>query len=482
MKILSYAVSLALLIALPALAVDFAAMQTSLKVQQKILDTIIDSDSAFSVDVNSEGIYLSGLGAVITVKISEEWTSSFLTGFKDYPALQEQLSKTYAEDALKDAAKKLEDAIKESQTLEKSRPKKEIEQQIVFVEQEREKIQQKLEEPAPVVEEMELRRKEHELQRVDVELQEELNRLEESVQVLEAAIEASKNAIIVTAPPAPSRSAEAESSDEVVINLKASVKEKKERSATRTEDIDRMVAKLKTYMADFGPAIDLDRNEMLLLRTEFTPVGGYGKSEICYEISVSGDDLSKLRTGKMVRDKFLSNIKVETCGAGKTIPKDIVIMKNILNTAFENEINSDYSFHFVNRNDFWESYIPGYGAVFFRKYNPGLSVIKMSVDDEDNDFVVLSEGKSGESVVIGDKINKTGKSLSQLENELIELLVNYSQSLKSLQKGENIVVAVKMREGLIKQKERMMVIKLNTADINRYSPQELKKRIEVVKI
>ena len=489
MKNLLFAVIIIFLLAVSAPALDLQVMQTAVRVQERILDTIIDADTSFRVDTHSEGIYLSGLGAVFSLKISEEFASSLLSILHNFPELQMQLSVNEYEKALKDASDKLQDVFDDKVDYDKIQRRDELKNQLNYIQQQRQDTQRKLNDPGISKNETELRRQDLDLKKVEEELSNELKNLEESVARFEAAIQASQKAVRGSA--SVKTETRAKSSSKSVAGSAASGREfsadkelerRQERLRYFSQNVGRMMEKLKGYIADYGPALNLPPEEMLMLRVEFLSFTITDDALTQYEITAPGNLLSGLRSGKIERAKFIDRLTVRESAGKSSAPSDIVILKNILNTVFEQDFRSDFNFRIVDKESFWETYIPGYGAVFFRKYNPGAGLVKIDISGQDEARIVISgEGKSSISKIISDD-SKT-KSLPQLQDELTDLMVDYSATLKSLKPGEQVVIALKLVSGISKEKVETLVMKLKKSDIDRYrnSP-ELKSKIEVVKI
>lgn len=406
--------SIIILIASSVFALDLEKMQTAVRVQERIIDTLIDSDSSFTVGTNTDGLYLAGFGSIFTITIGEQRIPPFFDESWEIEASQLKVTIEEAERALD----KAEAALKSSQ---------------------------------------------------------------KSQEAYEKAVEASKKAIEAYTARAPRV---------ITITLEERLEQRKKMAEKQAKNVERMVESLKGYLADYGPALRLPADEMALLRVEFEHVGSIDRSCPVYEISASGSDMDRLRSGNLSQKNFVKKISVKKIDKKSSTPSDITIMENILNTAFERKSGSEFYISFFSRDESWGTYIPGFGALFFRRYNPNPNVylfegmgfggsVNIIMDSEEKE----DEELETEGTTHSDKAAEEEDAITALEDKIGELMATYAPTLKSLMPSEQMVVAVKLRGRLDEGKRKMLVMKLKKIYIDKYkNSSDLRNKIEVIKM
>lgn len=242
------------------------------------------------------------------------------------------------------------------------------------------------------------------------------------------------------------------------------------------EQIQRILTDFKNYLADYGPVMRLEDSEIVILRISFAENGDLDDRPL-YQISATGKNLNRLQNGKLDTARFLDTITVTNLDSRTSTPSDIKIMRNILNTVLTEQLDSDFLWETVDDSS-WEIYIPGYGAVFYNDISSDMDFLL-------HDVFHFSGGGSG--IVIKDREQKGEDTVpdkkEQISNELQEILANYAPTIKSLKKGEKVVVALKVQNAQ-RGLTGMKILKLSYENIRNFSnrPEELKSKIEIVDI
>jgi hypothetical protein len=151
-------------------------------------------------------------------------------------------------------------------------------------------------------------------------------------------------------------------------------------------------------------------------------------------------------------------------------------MRNILNTVISPETNGSMV-NILSGNGSWETYIPGYGVVFFDDVSTGLHFFA-------DTGIWTSSGHN--TIIIDDDGHheSKGENHKDLEADVSELMASYATTLKSLKNDENMVVALKMDDDSDEDEPGLIILKLNKSDIDKYSNsvEDLKSKINVTKI
>lgn len=356
----------------------------NIRVQEKILNTILEDETDFSVENDIKGLYLEGLGAIFTVNVSDDYNALInFNGFNNF-------NMKFSENAF---AFDLDDFDMSWVTNEHDDDEKSEEDE-----------------------------------------DEDRN-----------------------------------DDDESLVSKEESEKEQQ-------ENIEEFHNLIKNYMSDYGPLIDIPESEIMMIKIKMESSIFNNDKDEEYEYSVSGKNLNKSRKGKLDREKLFKSInRKDALNSGKS-QRDIKIMRNILNTVISPESTASMV-NIFSGNGSWETYIPGYGAIFFDDISSGLHFFADS-------GVWTSHGRN--TIIIDDEghHDSDSKDHANLEEDVSELMASYATTLKSLKKGEDLVVAIKMNDDSDEDDPGLIILKLNKSDIDKYSNsvEELQGKIKVTKI
>ena len=455
-----------------AFGIDLEKMNAVLKLQQEIIDNIIDSDSVFKVDLATDGLYIKGLGVVFNLTISENQIAQLFGENWEYTSSQIDVSMEEVKNALTRAEKALERKKLIKLTQEITWQRDDIARRRMEIEQERYNIDLKSSDFESQRRNIELERQDIELANLDEKLKQkleslskELNRIEDAPEVIEEAIRVSKQAIEAMEPKKPFA---------FTIGKKELAERKETYMKNRNVNVSRMLNSLKDYLASYGPVLNVPTEETVSLRIAFTSYGPIEERLPEMQLTALGTNLTGMKSGNLKRDVFLDNLVVIEISGENSVPTDIAVMKNILKTAFDKE-GGGTTLRFINREDSWESYIPGFGAVFYHQYhpNPGESFLGGLRNFDSG----LAAGKSKNIEM------QIEESVLKLQNEISKLMVTYSPTLSSLQTGEHFVVAVKIKTFFLSDTDGLLVLRLKKENIdNCKNDQELMAKIQVVNL
>lgn len=273
-------------------------------------------------------------------------------------------------------------------------------------------------------------------------------------------------------------------------------------SALHSANVNRMVEAFKHYLADYGPALDLPEDEVILLKVAIQGLRSFDDGYRKFQLNTRGGDLKALRSGTQSRVGYLEKIVVSE--NGRSNPRDVVIMGNILETAFDPREGRGFS-PYLDRDESWGTYLPGFGAMFFRKYSTAdyyrLRIYTGELRKYSKELKKASEQLRNvkERLVEGtEKLEKVAelakeaeerkgvteeKARADLENKISDLIAAYAATLKSLKAEEQLVVAVKLSPDFESRGGGMLIFRLKKADIDKFrQPLDLRNRIEVIKL
>ncbi len=244
--------------------------------------------------------------------------------------------------------------------------------------------------------------------------------------------------------------------------------------------IEKLNSLLKEYITDYSPTLNLPAGERILLRGELETMLPIDNNRYTFEFTTGA--------GKGGLQKDESKIIIRKLNNGDELPSDVKIMKNILNTAFEDRNKDRFIFCFgASGDETWSTYIPGFGALFYRSFRLGPMISLRSADPAEP----ASGGQKKESdiTIVVDSWNsdssseKNNEILSNLENEISDLLVVYTPTLKSVKSNESVVIAVKIGDHQTKNQPGTMIIKLPKKAVeNAKNDKEVKDQIVKLKI
>jgi hypothetical protein len=216
-----------------------------------------------------------------------------------------------------------------------------------------------------------------------------------------------------------------------------------------------------------------------MLRISFEVIG-MDDQFLNYELSISGKDLLNLSGDKSKREDCLKKVVIKRIDLKQSAPPDIVIMKNILDTPFNREKESYFAPVLIESRDSWGSYIPGFGALFCYRMEPFSRVISLSRKGYAKDYHIFLENQ------IEQEERKEEADFDRIEilkSKLLDLMVNYASTLRSLKSGEQFVVVVRLNGEYGTSDEGLLTLKLKKSNIDAIKDQKvLKERIEVSRV
>jgi len=426
MKTLLKPIILIFLLPLVLYAADWERMKTNIRVQEKILNTMFEDSPDFWLISEAKGIYIPEFGAVFSFRLSDSEENAANCLLFNFPGLDLQTTVRTFTKAVEDYNDKFDSDSDTSCDVEKDEEISARKLQIIG--EKMEKHSQKMEEKARELEELSRKL--------------EKQRAEQNAELIKS------------------------------FHIK----------------VGKLQSELKEYITDYGATLDLPPNERVLLRAGLESMLPIEDSQCNFEISADATDLNRLRKGAITPIDFAKTIRVRELNNGDELPSDIKIMKNILNTAFEDRNKDRFIFCFGSSGEeAWSSYIAGFGALFYRAFSLGPMISFKTTDSDEpaagkskkeNDITIFVDSWKSDSAG-----EKSDKMLCDLEDEISDLLVIYTPTLKSVKSEENIVVAIKIGERQAKNKPNMMIIKIPKKAVEKSKDEkELKNQIVKLKI
>ena len=319
-----------------AFAADLERMRTNIRVQEKIIDTLMGSESDFGLSPTSEGIYIPGFGAVFSISVSDDseiYTHRLLLDLPEPPFITFETGRT---------------------------PSRSRDRAIAEFEEERSEIEEKAEEY------------EREIAELEEPLRDNIAKMEKRAKELEK------------------YSMELEKKEtERLAELQKKFDQKK-------MDFNNL---LIDYIIDYGPTLGLPENETIMLRGVFETYLQIDKSDYSFEITASGKDLEKAKKGLISRSALEKKIEIKDLTESNGIPTDVAIMKNIIKTAFDTKKKGRYIIWSGSSvENSWGSYVDGFGAVFYHRYHQEPTIMSLSTHygDTGGDLDIIVSGGSDE--------------------------------------------------------------------------------------
>lgn len=419
MKILTCTV-IVLMVSISGMAADLEKMRRNIRIQENIINTMLDTDDKLSISGEAEGVYIPGFGAVFNIRANDDGRfinfgggrllHNFYIELPEIPELPypDYISRYIDEEIDSEQLKTLKEEVERAE--EKLQAVKESEKEI----EKRAKI---LAERANAIEEYNT-----EIKRTRIKDQEEQNK------IFQAKIDGLKNI-------------------------------------------------LKAYLADYGPALELPDDERLMLRGELETFVPLEDSHYNFEIAVTGKQLNKVKSGGASADAFLKKIEIRNLQDGEDLPSDILIMNNIIKTTFNRRDHGKMIVRITSGiNGSWGSYVEGFGAVFFHGYSAPTIMSLTTPEFDTGEYSIVVSGEHSKK-----SQEKSEEMEAKIEADITELLVTYSPTLKSVKSNENIVVAVKLGDYDRDDMNSMMIFNVKKDEIQKSKPGSKESTIKVVK-
>jgi|GEM_PF-588422 len=399
-------------------AADWDRMKTNIRVQEKILNAMLEDSPDFWLMSNAEGIYIPEFGAVFSFRLSDREESAIDHMYLNFPGLNIQGTIKSFSQAVEEYELQSEEAS--DSLLEEYQEEEENQLRLKEIQAKMEKHSKKIEE------------KQRELDELSLKLEQER------------------------------------------------AQQAKEMEESFHKKVDKLNSLLKEYIADYSPALNLPAGERILLRGELETMLPIDDNRYTFEFT-SGESVEGLKKGE-------SKVIIRKLNNGDELPTDIRIMKNILNTAFEDRNKDRFIFCLgASGDEAWSTYIPGFGALFYRSFSLGSMVSLRSLDPgepakagskkESDITIVLDSWDAGSSP------EKNLELLNTLEDEISDLLVVYTPTLKSVKLNESVVIAVKVGDFQSKSQPGSMILKLPKKAVdNAKNDKEVKDKIVKLKI
>ena len=244
--------------------------------------------------------------------------------------------------------------------------------------------------------------------------------------------------------------------------------------------IEKLNFLLKEYITDYSTTMNLPAGERILLRGELETMLPIDNNRYTFEFTTGA-----FKDGQQKEE---SKIIIRKLNNGDELPSDVKIMKNILNTAFEDRNKDRFIFCLgASGDEAWSTYIPGFGALFYRSFRLGPMVSLRSVDPakpasggqkKESDITIVVDSWNSDS-----SLEKNNEIIGNLENEISDLLVVYTPTLKTVKSNESVIIAVKIGDHQTKNQPGTMILKLPKKAVeNAKNDKEVKDQIVKLKI
>jgi hypothetical protein len=155
-------------------------------------------------------------------------------------------------------------------------------------------------------------------------------------------------------------------------------------------------------------------------------------------ISAKKSDIAALRANKINTKAFHNRLTIQD--TSDLYARDYSIMAGILETALKPGKNSKFSL----RGDVNFTAIPGYGVIYFMKAGYNSNGYFYFSNNNDHTFVIPRP--SGNLTKLSSPKNKKAtdikKEFDQFRQEVKRYLIDYGRTVRSLKKGENIILSV----------------------------------------
>ncbi len=386
------------------LAGDIAKTSARIKVQEKIIETMFETEPTARLRAEVEGLYLSGFGVVFTVEIEPDHSLSTYTidldgwvGFSPLPPA--------------------EPAIDYERALEKA----------------------------------------------EQQLQKNLEKLEKE----------RKKAEDARAAAAHYKAAVKEYQEALRATLEKGKDERLDKLKMRLEQIPES---FKDYLADYAPVLELPNKEALFIKVRIENLRLDEDLPLGYEIVVSGNELKSVKSGRTNREAFIKKISIEPKTETDDEPLDIQIMGKILRTVFEERKRGKYVIEYLDQSKSWASYVPGFGAVFLHKCRSGSDPFYIAAPDKivgRTTGIIIDSGEDESS-------EKARESIARVRDEIMDVMVTYGPTLKSVKPEENVVVAVKFRRAFDREQHSALIMSAKKRLlITNGNADEIKKKIKI---
>ena len=415
-----FCTAIVLAVAVSGIAADLDKMRRNIRIQENIINTMLSTGGELSISGEAEGIYIPGFGAVFNIRSNDDGRFINLQSgrllhdlYIDIPDFPDLPYLDYTTQYFEE----------EVETEELKTLKEQVERS-----------------------------------------EEELQALKESEKELE------KRAKILAE--------RAKAIDEYNAEIKRTrVKDQEEQKKKFQAKIDGLKDVLKTYLADYGPALELPGDERLMLRGELETFMPLEDSHYNFEAAVTGKELGKVRSGETSAEAFRQTIKIRDLKDGEDMPSDVLIMNNIIKTTLNKRDHGRMVVWITSGvKSSWGSYVDGFGAVFFHGYSAPTIMSLTTPELENGEYSIVVTGDHSEK-----SSQKREEMEAKIEAEITELLVTYSPTLKSVKPDENIVVAVKLGKHDRNDNNSMMIFNVKKDEIQKKKAGSKESAIKVVK-
>jgi hypothetical protein len=226
--------------------------------------------------------------------------------------------------------------------------------------------------------------------------------------------------------------------DKEVYDLKEKMKEKKKlaQDSLRDEFNNRLIKAAKDFIVDYGDLISqLGPNERIIVTNQGE--GGrswYFKGGKRTHIAIEGtkSDVVAFKQGKASRDQVLAKLKVVNTETVEVKEPDLELLSSIMNRLYRPDLSKTY---FGENNIYYER-LKNYGVIYY---------MRVYSSSEDRDFKRFSMPTQGLDDVDQATRNKKVKELyPQFERELMENILEYGRTLKTLGDEEVLVFNVEL--------------------------------------
>lgn len=407
---------------LMAQEVDPKRMERDLRISEDVISSLVKSEAEegefYGVKVTSN--YVPGFGLMINMNRTGYFSSeNFNSNFDFHWEVNDedwefQISEVQA--VAEQIAAEAEVQAREAEIVAREN------EQVMRVYEEELKV---LEEEMKVLEE-EVKILEEE--RAGAISQEEKRELNEEISALRREIQRSahKNKEVrvhtVVAPPEPG-----------VIMVRSTSRKSSQAEEESYYDLFHRVAEL--YFSDYARLVgQLKVEEKIMLSTKIQPTEENDSgSKLSAHIKVG--DMKTYESGDMSNDSFMDKIVYSETEISNEKPADLELLASILQRLYKSDLATTY----YTANKITYEKLEHYGVVYKMKMYSSIQYGK-------DNYKIVTQGKSGLTELERNKL--VDEMYPLFEQELKENILDYGKTVKSLQKGESLIVQVKLTQCL----------------------------------
>jgi len=213
---------------------------------------------------------------------------------------------------------------------------------------------------------------------------------------------------------------------------------KSDRDSVRTSSNEKIMEAAKNFIADYGDLLtQLPPNERIVITNKtdnnlrMVWVGDFDRGQKRSLLSVEGNkaDINQFRQGKITRDQLLGKLKVISAETDDDLQPDLELMSSILNKLYSRDLSKT----FYTEDDISYERLKDFGVIYY--------VQVYSSDQVGNDLWNLPTLRL-EEVDSPTRNKKVKEMYPQFEKEIMEDMLEYGRTLKSLKPDESLMLNI----------------------------------------